>query len=555
VRRLVVWLIASKYGMDPSQTFPRPVLLAGSPVTAGTLSRLAVYIVLCAFALSPLLWVRVPPLADYPNHLARMWILVHGLEIPDLLANYQIHWRVLPDLAMDLVVSMLSPVLSVEDAGRAFVALTMALLVAGTAALHRVLHGRVGLWPLASLLFLYNASLFWGFLNSLFATAVYLFAFAGWIVTRNARPGPRILAFSAVATTLFSLHLFGFGLYGLSVVSYEVGIRLEGRRLRLRSLRPLLAISLQFVPAVVLWHVSRQHAGSTLIDYGALSYKLYALVAPVTFHARCFPLDAALWLIIVLFVIYAGRRGMLRVAPEMRIPLSAMAVAAIAMPHVVSGSWLADIRLPVALPFVALAATRLDLPPRRAFAVALAGFAMLAVRVWVVSQSWADYNRWFGEFRTAAAAIAPGARLAVVAEPIPPERQTLRGLPAVMGTAEDAVFQHLPLLAVIDRAVFLPYIFTGWTTVDVAPRNAAISQPAGGPMTPAELVKTADPETANSLVAVPNMLGQLPYWRNWTQTFDYLLWMDFGGAPHPRPDRLQLVVSGSFFEIYKITRP
>ena len=111
------------------------------------------------------------------------------------------------------------------------------------------------------------------------------------------------------------------------------------------------------------------------------------------------------------------------------------------------------------------------------------------------------------------------------------------------------------MLAAIDRAVFLPYIFTGWTTVDAAPRNAAISQPAGGPMTLAELAQTADRETANSLVAIPNMLGQIPYWRNWTQTFDYLLWMDFGNARQPRPDRLQLVGSGSFFEIYKIAHP
>ena len=74
-------------------------------------------------------------------------------------------------------------------------------------------------------------------------------------------------------------------------------------------------------------------------------------------------------------------------------------------------------------------------------------------------------------------------------------------------------------------------------------------------MTPAELAQTADPEAANSLVAIPNMLGQVPYCRNWTQTFDYLLWMDFGNARQPRPDRLQLVGSGSFFEIYKIAHP
>jgi len=53
----------------------------------------------------------------------------------------------------------------------------------------------------------------------------------------------------------------------------------------------------------------------------------------------------------------------------------------------------------------------------------------------------------------------------------------------------------------------------------------------------------------------PQYAWQIPYWRNWTQTFDYLLWMDFGNARQPRPGRLQLVASGSFFEINKIAHP
>jgi hypothetical protein len=145
--------------------------------------RAALWVICVALTLSPLMWVRIPPLVDYPNHLARIWILVHGAEIPELALNYVIHWRILPDLAMDLVASVLSWVMPVEQAGRAFIALTMLALVAGTVALHRVLHGRLEAWPICSVLFVYNAALYWGFLNCLFATAAYLFAFSGWIAT------------------------------------------------------------------------------------------------------------------------------------------------------------------------------------------------------------------------------------------------------------------------------------------------------------------------------------------------------------------------------------
>jgi len=66
------------------------------------------YTVLCALALSPLLCAAVPPLVDYPTHLARMWVLVHGHEITDLARNYAVHWKLIPNLAMDLVAPTLA---------------------------------------------------------------------------------------------------------------------------------------------------------------------------------------------------------------------------------------------------------------------------------------------------------------------------------------------------------------------------------------------------------------------------------------------------------------
>ncbi len=192
--------------MNVSLALSRPFRTAAIDAAARKQLFLALFVTVVAATLSPLLWVRVPPLVDYPNHLARMWILVHSNEIPELASNYTVHWRILPDLAIDLVVSLLSWVMPVEQAGRVFIALTMLSLVGGTLTLHRVLHGRLETWPIWSILFVYNAALFWGFVNCLFATGIYLFAFSGWIATRHWRTGPRLLTFSAVASLLLLLH-------------------------------------------------------------------------------------------------------------------------------------------------------------------------------------------------------------------------------------------------------------------------------------------------------------------------------------------------------------
>jgi hypothetical protein len=235
-----------------SLSIPAAALPASSASAGGTRRLFAAALVLVPLTLSPLLCASVPPLVDYPNHLARMWILAQNGAVPELAQNYVVAWRLLPNLAMDLVVPALAQSMPLEIAGRLFIALTMLSLVAGTIVLHRALHGRLSLWPLSALLFLYNAALFWGFLNCLFGIGMFLLAFSGWVASRHWRPAPRILLFAAVASLLLILHLFAFCLYALAVGSYELGHRLSERPLSLRGLLSLCAAGLQFIPGLLL---------------------------------------------------------------------------------------------------------------------------------------------------------------------------------------------------------------------------------------------------------------------------------------------------------------
>ncbi len=75
-------------------------------------------VLLCVILLAPLALVDVPPLLDYPNHLARAAVLAFGSDDPVLSRIYAAHWTVIPNLGTDLVLPPLLRVLSIHLAGR-----------------------------------------------------------------------------------------------------------------------------------------------------------------------------------------------------------------------------------------------------------------------------------------------------------------------------------------------------------------------------------------------------------------------------------------------------
>ncbi len=531
-----------------SLSIPAAATRSPSPASAGgALRLLTASLVLVPLALSPLLWASVPPLVDYPDHLARMWILAQNGAIAELASNYVVAWRLLPNLAMDLVVPALAQIMPLETAGRLFIALTMLSLAAGTMTLHRALHGRASVWPLSAVIFLYNAALFWGFLNCLFGIGIFLLALSGWISSRHWKAAPRIVGFGAIASVLLILHLFAFCLYALAVGSYELGHRLTERRLSLRSFLSLCAAGLQFVPGGLLWIASLPNSGPSYYEYGDLGTKVYALQAPFTFGGGAILFDKALLIFSAGFLVAAIAARALKLAPEMRLVLIAMALAAAATPNWANGSWLADIRLPVALPFVLIGSTRLDETRFRAAGwFAAVALLLLGVRVWSVTETWRDIDQRFVEFRSAAQAITPGARLLIVDDTAKGGRP-FGGVPSFVAQRWDESFTHLPALAVIDRSAFIPYLFTGWTSIEPSPRNAGLFKTESLPLTADKLREGA---LAAGVNPSPERLA--PYWSDWPKHFDFVLWIDLRASPEPELAPLEPLAQGSFFRIYRV---
>src|SRR5476651_1998304 len=93
-----------------------------------------IFAILFCAALGPVLLTPIPAMVDYPNHLARMYILSRA-GTPDANPFYQTAWALYPNLAMDLAIPQLARLVGVEVAARLFLLLSQILIVSGAVAL------------------------------------------------------------------------------------------------------------------------------------------------------------------------------------------------------------------------------------------------------------------------------------------------------------------------------------------------------------------------------------------------------------------------------------
>src|SRR5438552_14923988 len=81
-------------------------------------------------SVSPVLMVAIPAMADYPNHLARMYVLT-AADTPEANPFYEVTRFLYPNLAMDLLVPPLARLLGVELATKVFLLVSQILIVSG----------------------------------------------------------------------------------------------------------------------------------------------------------------------------------------------------------------------------------------------------------------------------------------------------------------------------------------------------------------------------------------------------------------------------------------
>lgn len=425
------------YATSEAITAPRAIAVSGSAVRV-----LVAGAALLALFSIPIFSTVLPPLFDYPNHLARFWLLATGGN-----EFYAVRWAPLPNLAGDLTVPLLAQVMPLDLAGKLFLLMIFALLLGGAAFLNRMATGAWRMWPLFAVAFLYNREFLWGFINYLFGIGVALCGAALWLRLEPARASVRLLASSLVALLCFFSHIAAFGLYGLIILGIEMqpAIREFNARQWPSLLRRAGLFAAQFVIPAAIVFGSWSAVATGGINYAGLWRKPDLLFSVLDNYSRPFDITCFALLLLLFGALAWYRR--LHIAPRLMPAVAVVFTAFLLLPSQwLSGSGI-DHRIPVALFLLLVAAAAPRFPSRRLASVtATVAALVLLARLAVVESVWLESDRLYAADLAEFDALPVDAKLAVAYAP-----------DAVNSTPIPET--HLPVLALVRRQAFVPTLF------------------------------------------------------------------------------------------------
>ena len=420
----------------------------------------SIFALLLTLSAAPVFSTVLPPLVDYPNHLARMHLLAEGGD-----AFYSVHWAALPNLAEDLIVPPLARVMPLDIAAKLFLVMIFALTAGGVIWLNRVATGAWRIWPLLGFLLLYNRTLLWGFLNYLFGVGVALVGTALWLSLEERRWWLRVASSSLVALACFFSHIAALGVYALVILGVEAVP--AAAELRARHWRPLgrriATAGPQFLVPSVLWLNIRHEVEGDSVSYAGVWRKADLLFSVFDNSHRAFDIVCfALFLALIGWLLWTRRLGL---SPRLAMAAGIVFAAYLLLPSQIYGGFGTDHRLPVAFFLLLIAASAPRFPsPRIAAAVGIAAALVLVARLAAIEHTWRAADRVYSADLVGIDALPRGSKLAIAH---PADLFHVAPVPEV----------HLPVLAIPRRWVFVPSLFAtaGQQPVALKPAFAALA--------------------------------------------------------------------------------
>jgi hypothetical protein len=507
---------------------------------------------LCLLLLAPLLLAEVPPILDYPNHLARLFILAQAGQDPVLDGIWQPQWAVIPDLGIDLLAPPLMRIMTPFEAGKIMLALALLVPVAGAVAYSRAAFGERLYWPMMAGLMAYNIIFVLGFINYLISLGGALLAAAAWLALRGKPMIARGLVGAACASVLFFTHLLGVAFFAVLVgaaEAHELIARRDGSRLGIEAVRRASLLAVSLVGPVILWSLVPPHTPTALAPQWSFASKLSYLAGPFVAYQRL-PglLVAAAFFGMTTFWMAKGK---CRVGPGIPIAALALLAAYVCLPFSVAGGAFLDSRVPLMLTLALAAGIRPPLLPsrlRRGAAITLA--AAVIVEVLLVGIVWRAHEAEVAELRASIAPVPPGSRVLAVSAPFDKDSPYWRAAPpGLLALGRIRTDYHLPALVAIDRRAFWPLLFSDPSQHPIAVRPPYDTLAWQG----------RPPEVQSLIVERPiDPTWPAPYLKNWPANFDFVLVFNAEGVddlPHLLPDKLQLLNHSGFAALFSVRKP
>jgi len=412
----------------------------------------AVGLVLLSLYLIPFWSVDLLPLQDYPNHLARAHILVNANN-EVLRRFYEASWHLIPNLAGDVFVTAVAPLIGVGTGMKLFVSLAVAGLVLGVLAVQRVLFGSLSIAALFAVLLIFNLALIKGFLNFTFGTGLALLLFALWQLLRNADWRTRLALFAVLTSALLLAHAYALGFYAVTVLAFEGASAWQQRHRVDKYLLGEVGVALgQFLlPTAIFLSTSTGQALFEGIQFRPLGEKLEVgkyLVASYD--------DRMTWVSLTVLsvpVLLAIARDGKRLDGRVETAVIVLLFVYLGMPFTLGTSDNADWRILPQIALLLIAGIHVH-SPRTSLRVGLLVLLLGAtgVQIWTVHGIWRKADDLYAQVTATLREVPRGSRVYTVAAS-PSYWREIFPIPVL----------HLGCAAVWERDAFVPSLFAGET--------------------------------------------------------------------------------------------
>jgi hypothetical protein len=490
--------------------------------------------ILTALAVLPVFLVDIPAMGDYPNHLARMYLLsANGTSSAN--PYYVVHWTLCPNLAMDLIVPALARFVGVPVAMKAFLVISQALIISGAIALEIIVQRRHQLAGFVAVTALYSLPFALGLLNFEFGMGLALWGIACWVVLENRPPYVRLVVHSLFAVGLYGAHILAMGLYGATLGFYFLS-RIWARELDAK--RAALTLIILATPALAVFGYvfgSGDRIGNGETEWIIIS-KILSLFIMNGYSTALSAFNLAL---IVALLYWLFRCRSLSLTSEGRWIAGGFLVLFVAMPFHLAGSAYDDVRVAIAAvlvlpPFLVHSLNNRIVQLVPPFILA----ATALVNIGNTAAVWFSYVPEYAAIKSSFARIERGAFVLVS------HSGTGQDPPADL---TELPIHHAPVLAVHYARAFVPSLYTipGMYVVQARPELSRLNIGDTHFYSPVPFWILARIAEGGDIAGVP------PFVRCWMYDFNYL-YLVGPQAPNPMPARLVALANGNRFTLYEI---
>jgi hypothetical protein len=509
---------------------------------------------LCVALITPVLAAQVPPLTDYPNHLARCYVLAFGSRDAVLSQMFSAHWQIIPNMAIDLLLPALMHIFSPLTAGRIVLALCLLTPATGAIALSYAFFQRRSFWQLTAGFAAFNVLFLMGFMNFALGIGIAMWGAAAWVEYRDKKLPIAIFSGVVIGIVVFFFHLMGFCFYALLVGCYEFfaiadrGLTASGAISS--AVKRLLVTAIPFVVPVALYVLSPLGKAQGAPIWASRGRKLWSVLIPFLDYSVM--VDVLIVLPVISFLVRCLWRGKSQVARPGALCAAILLFAYAILPITLKGVWWVDSRMMAMFGFVLFAAFLPSGLSRRSETLAATVLAILFLaKITFITDVWIHSQQDVRDLREVIAPVQAGNRVLDVDVSQEDNPAWFAAMPISRQIPHlNPTYWHLASFVLLDRRAFWPTIFATDVQQPIRVREPYLKIVGLGTGPP-------DCQFLGPRAMTEAEKERYPFVDGWEGNFDYVLLMNADGAGDLRdflPDKLELLDRRGIAALFRIKK-